>query len=409
MVLDKAGRMLGALPSFSLAPPWWQVVAPVVAAARERFGLELCVLRLLHAERPRAHGGAVTYLAELTGDAASGSAALFAPPDTRTLELATRPEPLRMAWAEPGGPRRSLEWAGAELAARGLGSFQAAQERSWNLSAIWQLTRVNGSGPPFWLKQVPNFFAHEGAVLSWLNEAAPNLGPKLIADDGHGRLLLEHVPGEDCHGAPVALRAELAVIAHRIAECAAPLLPSLIASGVPDRRGMTLARHIRGALAAAPMELDLRGVAPLLSTLEERCSALSECGVPDTLVHGDLHPGNAREQARQLVVIDWGDSFIGHPGFDILRLAEGCTEAEADSLVDAWSSRWRKARPGSDPERAILLLRPLAALRAAATYAHFLAEIEPSEHPYHVFDVPEQLALAERLATRRETPHTRGQ
>lgn len=32
----------------------------------------------------------------------------------------------------------------------------------------------------------------------------------------------------------------------------------------------------------------------LLADLEARLDALRECGLPDTLVHGDLYPGNVR-------------------------------------------------------------------------------------------------------------------
>jgi hypothetical protein len=54
--------------------------------------------------------------------------------------------------------------------------------------------------------------------------------------------------------------------------------------------------------------------------------------------------------------------------------------------------------PGSEPRRAVALMRPLAALWAAETYARFLAAIEPAEHPYHAADVPERLAAAVEAA-----------
>jgi hypothetical protein len=46
-----------------------------------------------------------------------------------------------------------------------------------------------------------------------------------------------------------------------------------------------------------------------------------------------------------------------------------------------------------------VLLRPVAALRNAATYAHFVANIEPAERPFHASDVPYYLALAAELAS----------
>lgn len=62
------GEVLGALEPFSVAVPWWQEAAPVVAAAREERGVEVTILRLLEsAPMPRCAGGPVTYLAELQG------------------------------------------------------------------------------------------------------------------------------------------------------------------------------------------------------------------------------------------------------------------------------------------------------------------------------------------------------
>jgi aminoglycoside phosphotransferase (APT) family kinase protein len=120
--------------------------------------------------------------------------------------------------------------------------------------------------------------------------------------------------------------------------------------------------------------------------------------MPDTLVHGDLHSGNVRGNEAERTIIDWGDSFWGQPGFDILRLSERLSTEDASALVAYWAAFWREALPGCDPEAAVEALRPVAALRNAAVYAHFLARIEPAEHPYHAGDVPFWLAEAQRIA-----------
>jgi hypothetical protein len=54
--------------------------------------------------------------------------------------------------------------------------------------------------------------------------------------------------------------------------------------------------------------------------------------------------------------------------------------------------------PSSDPEQAWHLLRPLAALRAAAAYQHFLDNIEPPERIYHEEDARPTLEITARLA-----------
>ncbi|MEV0719360.1 aminoglycoside phosphotransferase family protein [Asanoa sp. NPDC050611] len=247
---------------------------------------------------------------------------------------------------------------------------------------------------PPWLKQVPPFFAHEGAVLRWLAGAAPGRAPRLIAAGPEGRLLLAHVPGTDWYEADLAGRHRIGVTAHGIQLAARDHLDALAAAGVPDRRGQRLADWIRATLAPHRPTVD-----EVLPDLDERLAAAAACGLPDTLVHGDLHPGNTRVAGDDdPVVIDWGDAYLGNPVFDILRLSETVTDEAAAGLRNAWAARWRAAVPGCDPETAVAVLAPVAALRSAAVYAAFLAGIEPAEHPYHAMDVPRCLREARAAA-----------
>jgi hypothetical protein len=409
LLVDPLGAPLGALPPYEVAVPWWQEVGDVVDGARARFGVDVSVLRLVDAERSAPPGGALRYLAQLDRAPASPPTFVDAGPfDPAVLA----PHPLRAPWAAPGGPARSLRWAAAELARLGRGGHTAVQQRAWNLSAIWRLEPTapggstasggsdalagsDASAGPVWLKQVPAFFRHEAAVLRWLGEVAPGAAPTLLAADdpaGSGRLLLAHVPGEDRYQAELAERHAIAASHHRIQALAAGRTGELVARGVPDGRGAALARAVRGELTRHGA--DLGPVRDLLDGLADRLARVSSCGIPETLVHGDLHPGNVRSDGRHPVIIDWGDSFVGHPAFDILRLTEGLPPPAAAELLAAWRDRWRRDAPGCDPDRAVALLRPVAALRNAAMYAGFLARIEPAEHPFHAADVPAWLRLA---------------
>ncbi|MEV4545068.1 aminoglycoside phosphotransferase family protein [Micromonospora echinaurantiaca] len=371
VLLDVAGAPLGALPPFEVSTPWWQDVAPVVEAARERYGVDVQVLRLLGGDDTGTIGGAVTYL----GQVSDRPTTPLRPADP---ELAA--DPLRAAYAEPGGPARSLAWATAQLRRLGRPVETVTQQRTWNLSAIW---RLDGAGGTAWLKQVPVFFRHEAAVLRWLGRTVPGRTSTLLADDGDGRMLLEHVPGEDRYGAPIEERLAMAADYHPVQVRSVPDVAELVAAGVPDLRGAGLAAWIRGHLAAH----DTSSVESLLAGLELRLDEVRRCGLPETLVHGDLHPGNVRVCGDQRVVIDWGDAFVGHPAFDVLRLSEGLEASAAAVVVAEWCARWRGSVPGCEPERAVELLRPVAALRLAAVYAMFLAGIEASERVYHATDV----------------------
>ncbi|MCW6005633.1 aminoglycoside phosphotransferase family protein [Micromonospora sp. CPCC 205371] len=372
MLVDGEGAPAGSLPPFEVDLPYWQEVACVVRGARERHGVDVTVLRLLTAERPAPPGGSVTYLAQV-GEALDG-----ARPDPAE-------HPHRAPYAWPGGPDASLRWAAGVLAGLGYGTVSdVEQQRTWNLSAIWRLGTARG---PVWLKQVPRFFAHEAAVLAWIaDRIGERLVPPLLAAGDDGRILLAHVEGDDLYGAGIATRDAIAADMHRIQLAARDKEVELLAAGVPDLRTAPLYEWIAGVVTRYGG--DDPGLRALVEGLPDRLSTVESCGLPDTLVHGDLHPGNVRGTSERRTIIDWGDSSLGHPAFDILRLVEGVPAADATQLIEAWAARWREAMPGCDPERAVELLRPVAALRMAAVYANFLDNIEPSEHPYHATDVP---------------------
>jgi hypothetical protein len=301
-------------------------------------------------------------------------------------------EPGRAPWAEPGGPAASVRWGLSALEAMGTPGAVAVQQRTWNLSAIWHLD-VDGR-PVAWIKQVPRFFRHEPAVLGLVAGVAPGVVPPLLAAGDEGRMLLAHVPGTDPYGAGPELCARIAEEWHPIQVAFAGRVDDLLATGMPDRR-LSVASP---AAVAEPYLGTIDGLRELVEDLPARLAAIAACGMPDTLVHGDLHPGNTRVEGDQVVIMDWGDATVGHPALDILRLAGGLPEAEAENLIAAWALRWRLDAPGSDPRRAAELMRPVAHLRAATAYAGFLANIEPAEHPYHASDVPDQLRAAVRMA-----------
>ncbi|WFE64179.1 aminoglycoside phosphotransferase family protein [Micromonospora sp. WMMD714] len=375
VLVDATGRTLGALPDFTVPVPWWQDTVEVVAGARAAYGTEVAVLRLLAGQRGEPPGGHVGYLAEAVGPV--GVPLLPA----EAVEPAAHP--LRAPYAQPGGPAASLAWAAGQLDRLGRPATGAAQQRTWNLSAIWRLDGPHGTT---WLKQVPSFFRHEAAVLRLLADDPDT--PTLLAADDEGRMLLDHVPGEDRYGADAAERTAITAVHHALQLRAVPTVDRLAAAGVPDLRGAALARWLRTMLAPHP------AADRHLADVETRLAEVARCGLPDTLVHGDLHPGNVRADGRRRTVIDWGDSFVGHPAFDVLRLTEQLPAGPAAAVLADWCARWRSDVPGCRPERAVALLRPVAWLRMAAVYAMFLAGIEPSERIYHAKDVPANLARA---------------
>lgn len=373
LVLTTAGGdILGALPSLPVATPWWQDAGPVVDAFRGRYGFEATILRLLEAERAAPPGGRVTYLAQV-------DRAVPAEPWTGRIDN----HPLRLAYARPGGPAADLAWARGCLAEIGLQpAGSPVQVRTWNLSSIWRLPCTGGV---VWLKVVPPFFAHEGAIIAHL-AAWPV--PRLLAHD-HGRMLLAQSLGEDLYGAGRKTQMRMIEALVELQTAFIGRTDPLMTLGLPDWRGPALIPRLANLADRRADELDRgqqRRLAAFVRTQTQRWAALSDCGPGDTLVHGDFHPGNFRGGAGALTLHDWGDCGLGHPLLDQSAFLGAIADQDRDLALAHWRGAWDAASPGMDYARAERLVEPLAAARRALVYQDFLDAIEPSEHPYHAAD-----------------------
>lgn len=372
------GSVLGMLPPVAAATPWWQEVEPVVRAVRDRFGLDVTVLRLLETELDRPHGGQVTYLAE-TVDPAPVS------PWAGTLDE----QPLRLPYALPGGPAADLAWARQVLEARGLRpSGPPVQVRSWNLSSLW---RIPVEGQTMWLKAVPPFFAHEGRLLESL---AGGPVPRLLGQ-AEGRVLLAEIPGEDLYEADRSLLLRMVDLLVGLQRGWQGRAAELLALGLPDWRAPALAAAIAAVVEKAADALpaaDRAVLAGFVSGLPRRFADIAACGLGDTLVHGDFHPGNLRGDGDTVTLLDWGDSGVGHPLLDQPAFLTRVPTEAIGPIQRHWQDLWRAAVPGSEPDRAAALLAPVAAARQAVIYQGFLDRIEPAERVYHRPDPADWLA-----------------
>jgi hypothetical protein len=393
VLLDSGGTVLGVTSAIRVETPWWQDIGPVVRAALERLDLSVVVLRLLEAERSTPPGGLVTYLAEVD----SGG---HIPAGLEPWEGALDGHALRMPWARPGGPTADLAWARERLALLGETPLGPGEQiRTWNLSSLWRLPLVGGSAA--WLKHVPPFFDHEGPLLGCL---AGGPVPPLLAQDG-GRILMPELSGSDLYDADEAILQRLVDLLVDLQRAWVGRANELLALGLPDWRGPALGDAIRSVLDRWRAVLPARDVAALdafVDDLPDRFATIDRAGIPDSLVHGDFHPGNARGDAERQVLLDWGDAGVGHPLLDQAAYLDRVPATAVEGLRASWGEAWRRAIPDSDPGGAALLLRPVAAARQAVIYQGFLDRIESSERPYHRDDPLDWLQRAAALSRAEE-------
>ena len=145
----------------------------------------------------------------------------------------------------------------------------------------------------------------------------------------------------------------------------------------PDLRLETLADRVAPVLdrVAGQLTASERDAVPrLLADLPRRIDAIRAAGLPDTLVHGDFHRQLARVRRPAARVVDWADSYLGHPRPTCCDSAPTCGTAQGGA-DRAWVDAWRDAVVGCDPAAVIPLFAPLVHLHGAYVYQRFLDHI----------------------------------
>ncbi len=398
VLVDPRGAPLGALPAFEIDAGPWPQVDGIIAMARDRHAVDVTILRLVASERFAIDpdGWVRTYTAEVVDWPTP--ALLPAPAD-----VAWGDEPLRASWARPGGVAAIVVWADRALAALDIERTGPAEQiKTWNLSNILRIPTGDGV---VWAKSVPPFFAHEGRLLRMLAEDRPGSVPTVIASsDPLATVLLEDLGSDEQWDAPLDVLCRMVSTLVDVQDRNVRRIAELLDAGVPDLRRdrfhasiLSLVRRsdVRTTLASK----DLHRLDALCDDLDRRLEALAACGVPETLVHGDFHPGNWIARDGRLVLHDWGDAFIGHPLLDTAAfLQDHNDQGSREQILATWTARWHDVAPASDPEEALALIPPIAALRQALIYRLFLDRIEPTERQYHEDDVPDWLRIAISLA-----------
>ena len=397
VLCDESGAVLGALGPVVVTPQWWPEVGSVVESLRDRFGLSVTVLRLLTTESA-VPGGAVSYLAQLR----TGPPTPHHPPSGPVAAALADDPANRLWWAEPGGLDHLPAWVDSALAAHGRRrTGPLRQRKTWNLSVVVTAPTDRGE---VWFKATPPFLADEGGVIRRVAAVDPALAPTVLAHDpGRRAILMDHVDGADQFG--LSDEAVAAPMVRRWVQVQAGLLGDvehILALGARDLRSSALVVEVE-ALVRRPEvradldDADLAALDELVAGLPARLAEIDACGLPDTVLHGDMHPGNWRRDGDRLTLLDWGDVGVGNPMVDQRAFGERLVDPGLRQRIrELWASLWRELAPGSEPERAAYLLGPVTELAAAATYQRFLDHIEETERVYHAHDPADRLRAAVR-------------
>lgn len=383
-------RYVGKAPAFDLESPWWSDVEGVTRHLDELLGVPVFVLRLVHTDSPRAmRDGRVVYHVQASAEPRSG--VLDPTPDPGWADV-LKPHPLRSTWAEVDGPQRLVDWASGIVDA-GV----PTQVKTWNLSCLIRLPTPDGGA---WAKATSRFGSVDADIIEHVQQYDATLAPDVLGVDLENRWsLLAHAPGIDCWqpdlptvrnvvGRWVAVQAGLAGDELRT--------PAMLPHDLPATLDSLLAGEVGERLSAD----DLAKARVLRDALPGIIDELESSGLPNTLVHGDFHPGNWRSDGTNRRIVDWADSYLGHPAADIQRLSDWLPAEKKPVAVDTWAAAWQEHLPGCEPLRALEPMTVLGELLGAGLYQVFLDNIEPSERIYHENDPTDCVRDAALAATR---------
>ncbi|HEX2076121.1 MAG TPA: aminoglycoside phosphotransferase family protein [Longimicrobium sp.] len=426
-----------------LALPAWVVdegcehdpdVGRFAAQARERLGVEVVVLHYREPsedEAARARSG--TWVLEARGplDGAPGALpeaewvrrgelARLTDPDERRLaeEVARQLEngvspPGRCAWAAPGWLDEAASWMVARLAALGRPAVgPIAQFRSNSISSVVRAPTRRGD---VYLKAACRHFRTEARITQGLAAQFPEHVPVVLAADVERSWLLMEDFGPSLRRVGPTREWERALcLMGELQRRCVDQTDWLFAIGAADRRLSVLRTQVTALLEAPETrrELDADALANLVARtpeLEGACDALAACGVPETLIHGDLHAGNVALRDGRIALFDWTDAAVAHPFLDLITFLPNRRrrpvdaddpDAAAQRLLDAYLEGWTTFASPTQLRRAVDLLQTVQALHHAQSYLQILRSIEPADHWQWQGELGEWLApLVERTRT----------
>jgi hypothetical protein len=275
-------------------------------------------------------------------------------------------------WFQPGWISDLDAWAKARLA--NLGRTVTAPPLVVHVGPIAAVLRFETTAGAMYLKASIPFFAREATIMAALCAGTPAWVPDVVAADPAYGTLMEAMDGQLLGDAPedtwdLGLR--------RLAELQLAWVgrsDTLLTAGAQDRPIAALERLV-GDLE--PVHARLMAAEPgawpewaaVADGLAASCASLAASNIPDTLVHGDLHPGNIMVLDGEARLFDWSDGAVSHPFVDLtcfLRRAE--TPPARRRMADAYLALWAAGYGMARVERALDDALVVGALYQVQTY-----------------------------------------
>jgi hypothetical protein len=262
-------------------------------------------------------------------------------------------------FARLGWFKELREWV--ETVIEPLGFHLNGNVRQLNASPTFSLVRFETNGPALWFKAVGEPNQKELSITCTLAQLFPNYLPGVLATrpEWNGWLTRE-APGE------LLCEVQEDAVWHRAATALARLqIESLdhsaliLGAGARDLGAATLSKLIHPFTETMAQLMDHQTKVPpaalgreelllLGDRVQSALDALKALGIPETLGHLDLNPGNIIVSPSRCSFLDWVEAYVGNPFFSFQYLLEHLRRTgNADSsvetrLIESYCAPWGK-------------------------------------------------------------------
>lgn len=257
--------------------------------------------------------------------------------------------------------------------------------RQLNASDSFILVRFETNGPALWFKAVGEPNQKEFAITCALTRFFPDYLPRILSSrpdwngwltsEVQGKLLSEVQKQEPWEKAAT----DLARLQIQSIDCGSEIL----GAGARDLGSAALSKLIQPFMSmmvqlmerqttAPPPVLDREDLLVVADSLQSALDATEATGIPETLGHLDLNPGNVVVSENRTAFLDWAEAYAGNPLFSLqyllqhARRALGGDPSVEASLTKAYCAQWGGVISPSAVANALAFAPLLAAFAYAA-------------------------------------------
>jgi hypothetical protein len=288
------------------------------------------------------------------------------------------------------GPFARLGWFGElcdwiESVIEPMGFHLTGEFQQLNASASFSLIRLSTDGPALWFKAVGEPNLREFGITSVLAQLFPAYLPPLVATrrnwngwlskEVEGKLLSEvqeQAPWEQAAAALASLQIASVDQGSQILGSAAHDLGSVRLSELIQPFLSVAAQLMERQTKVPPDVLGREELLALEDCLQSAVHANEATGIPETLGHLDLNPGNIIVSENRCAFLDWAEAYIGNPLFSLEYLLQHARRAFGEDsdvrtkMIAAYCAEWADVVPAVAIADALVFAPLLAAFAYAA-------------------------------------------